>query len=353
MLKIEEINQPDSCFNKARPNERIFILLARDPAAPRAIRSWVDARIALGKNAPGDAHIREALQCASLMEEELEQRRPLSRSGALEIAARAAAGSSHEYTQVANFQAHEWVVNAILQAANGPTLSNDQAPVAAPSATTWSDRVHFTEVMHADRQAAIARMAANARKPSSETNRNQQLDQLESAGFDAPQQPASASLIVAGFGQMLCSILDERMEALQRDAKASIPLDTPKETADAMRREAERRQERATTIRYVAYAVAHALERVGLGHVVMGDEVKKSVSAETVAAQPSTPREPTPRECFSAMLDALSSSADELGQSACDARLTVPHQRDRQLVKAEAVAIVRNAIEMAQRKLWG
>jgi len=68
MLKHNEIESPESCFNKAQDNERLFVLLARDPAAPVAIRAWIAERIRLTKNKPGDEQIREAYECASLME---------------------------------------------------------------------------------------------------------------------------------------------------------------------------------------------------------------------------------------------------------------------------------------------
>lgn len=68
MLKCDELNDSESCFNKATDGERLFVLLARDPAAPATIRAWVAERIRLGKNALGDDQIREALECASLME---------------------------------------------------------------------------------------------------------------------------------------------------------------------------------------------------------------------------------------------------------------------------------------------
>lgn len=68
MIKRDEIEYSESCFNRARDDERLFVLLARDPAAPVAIRAWIAERIRLGKNAPGDEQIREAFQCATLME---------------------------------------------------------------------------------------------------------------------------------------------------------------------------------------------------------------------------------------------------------------------------------------------
>ena len=70
MLKTDELSKPDSCLNKASPNERLFVLLARDAAAPDAIRYWVRKRIWTGKNKHDDPQIVEALECARLMDEE-------------------------------------------------------------------------------------------------------------------------------------------------------------------------------------------------------------------------------------------------------------------------------------------
>jgi len=66
--KTEEIAFQGSCFNKAKDDERLFVLLARDAAAPVAIRAWVAERLRLGKNREGDPQIVEALACAKLME---------------------------------------------------------------------------------------------------------------------------------------------------------------------------------------------------------------------------------------------------------------------------------------------
>ena len=68
MIKRDEIDHPESCFNKAQDGERLFVMLARDPAAPVAIRAWIDERLRLGKNKPDDDQIREAYECARLME---------------------------------------------------------------------------------------------------------------------------------------------------------------------------------------------------------------------------------------------------------------------------------------------
>jgi len=68
MIKRDEIEDSRSCFNKANDDERLFVMLARDPAAPVAIRAWIAERLRLGKNMPGDEQIREAFECANLME---------------------------------------------------------------------------------------------------------------------------------------------------------------------------------------------------------------------------------------------------------------------------------------------
>jgi hypothetical protein len=68
MIKRDEIECTESCFNKARDNERLFVLIARDAAAPVAIRAWVAERLRLGKNTAADPQIVEALDCARLME---------------------------------------------------------------------------------------------------------------------------------------------------------------------------------------------------------------------------------------------------------------------------------------------
>ena len=68
MLKANELSAPFSCINKARDDEMLFVLLARDSCAPVAIRAWVEARILAGLNKRDDLKIIEALQCADAME---------------------------------------------------------------------------------------------------------------------------------------------------------------------------------------------------------------------------------------------------------------------------------------------
>lgn len=68
MYKFEELSNPSSCMSRASESEMTFVLLARDSAAPFAIRAWVDERIRLGKNKACDKQIRESLACARIME---------------------------------------------------------------------------------------------------------------------------------------------------------------------------------------------------------------------------------------------------------------------------------------------
>jgi hypothetical protein len=60
LLKHIERENPASCWNKAEPDEPIFVLLGRDPAAKIAIDAWINERIRIGKNDIGDPQIVEA-----------------------------------------------------------------------------------------------------------------------------------------------------------------------------------------------------------------------------------------------------------------------------------------------------
>lgn len=68
MRKKDELARPDTCMAHAHPDEMVFVLLGRDPAAPDAIRTWANKRIELGKNDRFDPQIVEALDCADTME---------------------------------------------------------------------------------------------------------------------------------------------------------------------------------------------------------------------------------------------------------------------------------------------
>ena len=68
MLKRDEIADPTSCWNKAKDDDIVFILLQGDDASPETIRFWVNKRIELGKNKPGDRKMVTALQAADAIE---------------------------------------------------------------------------------------------------------------------------------------------------------------------------------------------------------------------------------------------------------------------------------------------
>ena len=52
------------CYENARPDEPMFVLLGRDESAPDAVYAWIAYRISIGKNRPGDAQLIEAAECA-------------------------------------------------------------------------------------------------------------------------------------------------------------------------------------------------------------------------------------------------------------------------------------------------
>jgi hypothetical protein len=64
MLKRVELSDPNSCLNRARDDELLFVLLGRDLDTPDTIMEWIAKRIRRGKNKPGDAQIQEAFQIA-------------------------------------------------------------------------------------------------------------------------------------------------------------------------------------------------------------------------------------------------------------------------------------------------
>lgn len=72
MLKSKELSEPSSCLNKARPDELIFVLLARDAAASSTVRHWVAERLRLGKNKAEDPQMIEALAWADRVQREHE-----------------------------------------------------------------------------------------------------------------------------------------------------------------------------------------------------------------------------------------------------------------------------------------
>lgn len=70
MRKNREVADPNSCLNKARDDEMLFVLLGRDKTAAATIRHWCVLRVSSGKNQSTDPQIIEAIQCAETIEAE-------------------------------------------------------------------------------------------------------------------------------------------------------------------------------------------------------------------------------------------------------------------------------------------
>ena len=69
MLKRDELATPTSCINRAADDEPVFVLRAKDIAAPWAIREWIKARQEFGLNNKFDAKLLEAERLALQMDE--------------------------------------------------------------------------------------------------------------------------------------------------------------------------------------------------------------------------------------------------------------------------------------------
>lgn len=69
MQKRLEIMCNSSCLNKAGDDEPVFVLRAKDKAAPLAIRLWCHERVMLGLNKGDDEQIVEARECADQMDD--------------------------------------------------------------------------------------------------------------------------------------------------------------------------------------------------------------------------------------------------------------------------------------------
>lgn len=67
MIKREELSNPKSCLSRADDDEMVFVLLARDAAAPDTVEYWAKRRIELGKNKWDDEQIIDAQTCAREM----------------------------------------------------------------------------------------------------------------------------------------------------------------------------------------------------------------------------------------------------------------------------------------------
>jgi len=70
------------CYANAKDDEPMFVLLARDKAAPAAVRYWALERIKTQKNRVSDPQIVEAYACAVAMETWLGQQEALRAASA-------------------------------------------------------------------------------------------------------------------------------------------------------------------------------------------------------------------------------------------------------------------------------
>ncbi len=60
MRKHEELSDAESCLNRAKDDEMVFVLLGRDITSVATIRTWISERIFTGKNKSSDAQIVKA-----------------------------------------------------------------------------------------------------------------------------------------------------------------------------------------------------------------------------------------------------------------------------------------------------
>lgn len=67
MRKIDEVEQPTSCLNKARAEEPLFVLRGKDPLAPEVVRTWANIAETYGCHEPDK--IAEARALADQMDE--------------------------------------------------------------------------------------------------------------------------------------------------------------------------------------------------------------------------------------------------------------------------------------------
>lgn len=81
MIKRMELSDPNSCLNRAKDDEFIFVLLERDEAFSAAVSEWARKRVELGKNTWNDPQIRTALYEANqVVLRQIERRRGTSAS---------------------------------------------------------------------------------------------------------------------------------------------------------------------------------------------------------------------------------------------------------------------------------
>lgn len=71
MIKSEERDNPDSCWNKANEGEIVFVLLERDPSMSGTIRDWAWRRIKMGIDTADSPKIISALKLADFLDKKV------------------------------------------------------------------------------------------------------------------------------------------------------------------------------------------------------------------------------------------------------------------------------------------
>ena len=61
MTKAEELADPNSCWNRAKDDQQVFVLVDHDPAFSGGIFLWAMLRIMYGCNEMTDAKVQTAL----------------------------------------------------------------------------------------------------------------------------------------------------------------------------------------------------------------------------------------------------------------------------------------------------
>ncbi|MDH3233638.1 MAG: hypothetical protein OEQ29_08915 [Alphaproteobacteria bacterium] len=68
-MGTKENPTPHDAYEKAEPDEPMFVLLARDPIAPALVRMWARARELAAREMRDMEKVREADECADRMED--------------------------------------------------------------------------------------------------------------------------------------------------------------------------------------------------------------------------------------------------------------------------------------------
>lgn len=109
MRKIDEIERQDSCWNRARMEQSVFVLLDHDVAAPDTIRFWCAERVRKGKNTWSDEQIKSALADANAIEADL-------KTAAAEQAEKDRAVDQNQQVDVAQVNSEEVGTSTVVDA---------------------------------------------------------------------------------------------------------------------------------------------------------------------------------------------------------------------------------------------